>query len=140
MHRATFLPLLTGYSNRFKAWLLLVHVVPPHIRLYHSRVHHETGDDRRACSLTVRSPCVACARREYLNADLALVQCFVCFKYGHLCCGPRPAADTEHSCYNCGARGHLGPHCPQPAKVRAEVEPRRRQLSVTKLQARLFTP
>ncbi|PIN05755.1 E3 ubiquitin ligase interacting with arginine methyltransferase [Handroanthus impetiginosus] len=49
---------------------------------------------------------------DYHPEDLKEIQCYVCGKFGHLCCvnnsapGPR-----EDSCYRCGLSGHTGLAC-----------------------------
>ncbi|XP_020540871.1 uncharacterized protein LOC105648972 isoform X3 [Jatropha curcas] len=44
--------------------------------------------------------------------DLKEIQCYVCRKFGHLCCPDFPnLSPTELSCYNCGESGHLGSEC-----------------------------
>ncbi|XP_008789899.3 zinc finger CCHC domain-containing protein 7-like isoform X2 [Phoenix dactylifera] len=54
-------------------------------------------------------------RNEYPPDDLKEIQCYICKKYGHLCCadftdiGPR-----EVSCYNCAQLGHTGLGCAKP--------------------------
>ncbi|XP_024534510.1 uncharacterized protein LOC112347622 [Selaginella moellendorffii] len=51
-------------------------------------------------------------RGDYEASDLEAIQCYVCKKFGHLCCldglgdAPRLA-----SCYNCGDTGHSGMAC-----------------------------
>ncbi|EEF30802.1 cellular nucleic acid binding protein, putative [Ricinus communis] len=48
-------------------------------------------------------------RTDYLPDDLKEIQCYVCKKFGHLCCHDFPDLyPTELSCYNCGQSGHLG--------------------------------
>ncbi|URE11064.1 Zinc knuckle [Musa troglodytarum] len=54
-------------------------------------------------------------RNDYSPDDLKEMQCYVCRKYGHLCCvnftdtGPR-----EFFCYNCAKPGHTGLGCAKP--------------------------
>ncbi|THU50904.1 hypothetical protein C4D60_Mb06t25270 [Musa balbisiana] len=54
-------------------------------------------------------------RNDYSPDDLKEMQCYVCGKYGHLCCvnftdtGPR-----ESFCYNCAKPGHTGLGCAKP--------------------------
>ena len=69
-------------------------------------------------------------RERYAAGDLAGLTCYVCGKSltatgaaaeGRLCCKEHfpedDAADTSvRTCYNCGASGHDGPHCPNPAR------------------------
>ncbi|OVA18883.1 zinc finger protein [Macleaya cordata] len=49
---------------------------------------------------------------DYAVEDLKEIQCYICKRFGHLCCidftdtGPR-----EVSCYNCGQSGHTGSGC-----------------------------
>ncbi|KAK4441358.1 hypothetical protein Salat_0470700 [Sesamum alatum] len=51
-------------------------------------------------------------RNDYCPDDLKEIQCYICGRFGHLCCrnysdpGPR-----EVSCYRCGLSGHTGLAC-----------------------------
>ncbi|KAL8479906.1 hypothetical protein ACS0TY_026739 [Phlomoides rotata] len=51
-------------------------------------------------------------RNDYCLDDLKEIQCYICGRFGHLCCrnysdpGPR-----EVSCYRCGLSGHTGLSC-----------------------------
>ncbi|RVW96411.1 hypothetical protein CK203_029724 [Vitis vinifera] len=36
------------------------------------------------------------------------IQCYVCKRYGHLCCVDFPDIPRQASCYKCGHYGHLG--------------------------------
>jgi len=81
-------------------------------------VHKARARHTQACLRCGRpGHSMAACTRDYQSSDLALAQCFVCFKLGHLCCGSRPSIATKESCYNCGKAGHLGPNCPHPVKM-----------------------
>ncbi|XP_022869307.1 cold shock domain-containing protein 3-like isoform X4 [Olea europaea var. sylvestris] len=60
----------------------------------------ESGHDMFAC------------RNDYSHDDLKEMQCYICQKFGHLCCvnytDPTP---RELSCYRCGLLGHTGLAC-----------------------------
>ncbi|XP_019077395.1 uncharacterized protein LOC100252970 isoform X7 [Vitis vinifera] len=47
-------------------------------------------------------------RNEYSSDDLKEIQCYVCKRYGHLCCVDFPDIPRQASCYKCGHYGHLG--------------------------------
>ncbi|KAL6527890.1 hypothetical protein OROMI_029701 [Orobanche minor] len=51
-------------------------------------------------------------RNDYCPDDIKEIQCYICRKFGHLCCvnysDPGPA---EVSCYRCGLSGHTGLAC-----------------------------
>ncbi|WJZ92543.1 hypothetical protein VitviT2T_011531 [Vitis vinifera] len=50
-------------------------------------------------------------RNEYSSDDLKEIQCYVCKRYGHLCCVDFPDIPRQASCYKCGHYGHLGSDC-----------------------------
>ncbi|KAK6144156.1 hypothetical protein DH2020_020976 [Rehmannia glutinosa] len=51
-------------------------------------------------------------RNDYSPDDIKEIQCYICGRFGHLCCinysDPGP---TEVSCYRCGQSGHTGLAC-----------------------------
>ncbi|XP_034693363.1 uncharacterized protein LOC117920112 isoform X2 [Vitis riparia] len=47
-------------------------------------------------------------RSEYSSDDLKEIQCYVCKRFGHLCCVDFPDIPRQASCYKCGHYGHLG--------------------------------
>ncbi|XP_050226599.1 uncharacterized protein LOC126676435 [Mercurialis annua] len=50
---------------------------------------------------------------DYSPDDLKEIQCYICKKFGHLCCQEFPdLCSSEISCYECGESGHLGSGCP----------------------------
>ena len=51
--------------------------------------------------------------RDYLDDDMALAQCFVCGRRGHLSCqlSSQALPAQKVSCYNCGEGGHTGEDC-----------------------------
>lgn len=55
---------------------------------------------------------MASCRNSYATGDIKEIQCYICKKYGHLCCvdyaedGP-----SQISCYNCAEPGHAGQGC-----------------------------
>ncbi|EPS59973.1 hypothetical protein M569_14831, partial [Genlisea aurea] len=59
-------------------------------------------------------------RNDYSPDDLKEIKCYICGKFGHLCCveytdpGPRKV-----SCYECGQSGHIGSDCPNNIAVEA---------------------
>ncbi|XP_058105763.1 uncharacterized protein LOC131249171 [Magnolia sinica] len=58
-------------------------------------------------------------KNDYVLDDLEEIQCYICKKFGHLCCANIiDAGSREVSCYNCGQSGHTGLGC---AKVRGEM-------------------
>ncbi|KAL5708913.1 hypothetical protein ACHQM5_019659 [Ranunculus cassubicifolius] len=60
--------------------------------------------------------------RDYDPDDLKDIQCYICKRYGHLCCvnsiDPGP---VEVSCYNCGQSGHTGAGCAKQRGFQREV-------------------
>ncbi|XP_073109619.1 uncharacterized protein [Elaeis guineensis] len=63
-----------------------------------------------------RKPCFVCGMFGHNGKQCTQeIQCYICKKYGHLCCvdftdnGPR-----EVSCYNCAQLGHTGLGCARP--------------------------
>lgn len=58
--------------------------------------------------------------RDYDPDDLKSIQCYVCKKYGHLCCvDVTLTSERQDTCYNCGEVGHTGVGC---AKSRIHLE------------------
>lgn len=50
--------------------------------------------------------------RHYSYEDLKVIQCYICKKFGHLCCADVvETSDMGVSCYNCGELGHTGVGC-----------------------------
>ncbi|ONI02147.1 hypothetical protein PRUPE_6G179900 [Prunus persica] len=48
-------------------------------------------------------------RNDYLTEDLKEIQCYVCKRFGHLCCVKYvDTSPQEVSCYRCGQLGHTG--------------------------------
>ncbi|XP_045832211.1 uncharacterized protein LOC123923557 isoform X2 [Trifolium pratense] len=76
------------------------------------------GGDSNSKSLTV---CLRCGnfghdmffcKNDYSQDDLKEIQCYVCMKFGHLCCvNTTEAMPKEFSCYRCGQMGHIGWAC-----------------------------
>ncbi|XP_044491989.1 uncharacterized protein LOC123215806 isoform X1 [Mangifera indica] len=55
---------------------------------------------------------------DYSADDLKEIQCYICHKFGHLCCVGFPdTAQNQISCYNCGESGHLGSECPNSCEA-----------------------
>ncbi|KAI4305791.1 hypothetical protein L6164_029134 [Bauhinia variegata] len=51
-------------------------------------------------------------KNDYSLDDLKEIQCYVCKKFGHLCCvSSDDATPGEVSCYKCGQLGHTGLAC-----------------------------
>ncbi|CAL1403725.1 unnamed protein product [Linum trigynum] len=51
-------------------------------------------------------------RKSYDKEDLQDIQCYVCKRFGHLCCvNYVHEGENEVSCYRCGAVGHNGIDC-----------------------------
>lgn len=49
---------------------------------------------------------------DYSPDDLKEIQCYVCKRFGHLCCADySDALPSESSCYKCGQLGHNGQDC-----------------------------
>lgn len=49
---------------------------------------------------------------DYSPDDLKEIRCYMCNRFGHLCCVDLPdIAESQVSCYNCGKSGHLGSGC-----------------------------
>ncbi|KAF8049008.1 hypothetical protein N665_2328s0001 [Sinapis alba] len=48
---------------------------------------------------------------EYSEDDLKDVQCYVCKRFGHMCCGEALSSSWAVSCYKCGKLGHVGLGC-----------------------------
>lgn len=49
---------------------------------------------------------------DYSPNDLKEIQCYVCKRFGHLCCADySDALASEASCYKCGQSGHNGQEC-----------------------------
>ncbi|GAU14500.1 hypothetical protein TSUD_250420 [Trifolium subterraneum] len=73
------------------------------------------GGDSNSKSLTV---CLRCGnsghdmflcKNDYSQDDLKEIQCYVCKKFGHLCCvNTTEAMPEDFSCYRCGQMGHIG--------------------------------
>ncbi|KAG1333910.1 zinc finger CCHC domain-containing protein 7 [Cocos nucifera] len=54
-------------------------------------------------------------RNDYSPDDLKEIQCYICKKYGHLCCVDfTDNSSREVSCYNCAQLGHTGLGCAKP--------------------------
>ncbi|WJX64363.1 hypothetical protein P8452_49152 [Trifolium repens] len=76
------------------------------------------GGDSNSKSLTV---CLRCGnsghdmflcKNDYSQDDLKEIQCYVCKKFGHLCCvNTTEAMPKDFSCYRCGQMGHIGWAC-----------------------------
>ncbi|WJX59118.1 hypothetical protein P8452_44485 [Trifolium repens] len=76
------------------------------------------GGDSNSESLTV---CLRCGnsghdmflcKNDYSQDDLKEIQCYVCKKFGHLCCvNTTEAMPKDFSCYRCGQMGHIGWAC-----------------------------
>ncbi|CAN4119120.1 unnamed protein product [Withania somnifera] len=48
----------------------------------------------------------------YSSDDLKEIQCYICKRFGHLCCASYPdRGPSEISCYRCGLLGHTGLAC-----------------------------
>ncbi|XP_016463799.1 uncharacterized protein LOC107786809 [Nicotiana tabacum] len=51
-------------------------------------------------------------RNDYSADDLKEIQCYICKRFGHLCCASYPdGGPREISCYRCGLLGHTGLAC-----------------------------
>lgn len=51
-------------------------------------------------------------KNDYSQDDLKEIQCYVCKKFGHLCCvNTTESIPKEFSCYKCGQMGHIGWAC-----------------------------
>ncbi|CAH9134507.1 unnamed protein product [Cuscuta epithymum] len=49
---------------------------------------------------------------DYHPDDLKLIQCYICKRFGHLCCADYPDnGPSKVSCYKCGSLGHTGLAC-----------------------------
>ncbi|XP_061348783.1 uncharacterized protein LOC133294142 isoform X2 [Gastrolobium bilobum] len=58
-------------------------------------------------------------RNDYSLDDLKEIQCYVCKRFGHLCCvNTADATQIEISCYKCGQLGHTGLAC---SRLRGET-------------------
>ncbi|OVA00861.1 zinc finger protein [Macleaya cordata] len=52
---------------------------------------------------------------DYAPEDLKDIQCYICKRFGHLCCVDfMDTGRREVSCYNCGQSGHTGLGCAKP--------------------------
>ncbi|XP_038880629.1 uncharacterized protein LOC120072267 isoform X2 [Benincasa hispida] len=47
----------------------------------------------------------------YPDDDLKNIQCYICKKFGHLCCVNSISGTSVVSCYKCGQTGHTGLSC-----------------------------
>ncbi|XP_042405816.1 protein air1-like [Zingiber officinale] len=55
---------------------------------------------------------ISSCRNDYSPDDLKEIQCYVCKKYGHLCCANlMDTSPREVFCYNCAQTGHTGLGC-----------------------------
>ncbi|GMH12199.1 hypothetical protein Nepgr_014040 [Nepenthes gracilis] len=50
-------------------------------------------------------------RNDYSPDDLKEIRCYVCKRFGHLCCANYFNTTRDASCYKCGQSGHTGLEC-----------------------------
>ncbi|CAL0315810.1 unnamed protein product [Lupinus luteus] len=81
-----------------------------------------------AVSASFSSICLKCGisghemfscKDDYSKDDLKEIQCYVCKRFGHLCCVDNTdTAQRQFSCYKCGQLGHTGLAC---SRLRSET-------------------
>ncbi|XP_050936947.1 uncharacterized protein LOC103494199 isoform X8 [Cucumis melo] len=57
-------------------------------------------------------------QNHYADDDLKKIQCYICKKFGHLCCVNSTSDTSVVSCYKCGQTGHTGLSC---SRLRGEA-------------------
>ncbi|KAF1864197.1 hypothetical protein Lal_00048762 [Lupinus albus] len=81
-----------------------------------------------AVGASIPSICLKCGisghemfscKDDYSQDDLKEIQCYVCKRFGHLCCvDTTDTAQRQFSCYKCGQLGHTGLAC---SRLRSEA-------------------
>ncbi|XP_022988496.1 zinc finger CCHC domain-containing protein 7-like isoform X2 [Cucurbita maxima] len=82
----------------------------------------EEGHNAVNCSSAKRKrSCFVCRSVEHNARSCSKnIQCYVCKKFGHLCCVDSTSDTTIVSCYKCGQTGHTGLSC---SRLRGAVSP-----------------
>ncbi|KAJ0232432.1 hypothetical protein HA466_0290790 [Hirschfeldia incana] len=96
-----------------------------------TKKHHCSMNKDCSDKTTTSSVCLRCGglghdmglcKYEYTEDDLKSVQCYVCKRFGHLCCGEACDSLWDVSCYRCGQLGHTGLSCGRHFEGDPEIE------------------
>ncbi|GAX74639.1 hypothetical protein CEUSTIGMA_g2087.t1 [Chlamydomonas eustigma] len=59
---------------------------------------------------------------DFLASDVSKCKCYVCGRYGHICCTKTPSLPARVSCFSCGSAKHLGEACPSEFRAHLAAE------------------